>query len=478
MASEREESVPRAGLRNTLRFLWRRAEGAMMSREAFGRQVLMGALKQTVAEVLCFQSNSLEQSFEITFCTSEACREVLEECRRQGALKPVSSFEYAEVLTEARRVRDTLGFWTGKRQYQVLFKPVPEGVEGFEGFLHPPARFSIGADRGYLFYSRQPPYGGGGKARGHTEEGGGAKKCRRCGVVGHEVKNCPVPKACYGCGETGHLAKTCPKARPVSGPAGQGEHPKDGKERQEEVPPGCGKASGGGKVPAAGGKSGVWVAPWSTEGGFNLTMEDGARPFAFGTGVPKGNQGMLTTAAMKALESLTGVLASSVYVPTGGTAMSKFMAGKGDDIKRAAAATPKNRHAIRVEGLKGVRRKVVSPVLKPGRREEDPPAEKMAAGPSNLTEGGVTETVGEVPKQWGDCVMEGVEGPVEGAMSPEGVSTGTVGKVPGEEKRKVESSPSEKPERSEVSPPKPVEGGGTVRTMGDCWENPWGGGRD
>ncbi|KAJ8335385.1 hypothetical protein SKAU_G00387270 [Synaphobranchus kaupii] len=85
---------------------------------------------------------------------------------------------------------------------------------------------------------------------------------------------------------------------------------------------------------------------------------------------------------------MSWLLASSAYVPTGETAMTKFMAGKGDGIKRAAAVPPKNRHAIRVEGLKGVRRKVVSPVLKPVRRAEDPPAEKIVAGPSNLTEGG------------------------------------------------------------------------------------------
>ncbi|KAJ8335362.1 hypothetical protein SKAU_G00387040 [Synaphobranchus kaupii] len=205
-----------------------------------------GALKQTVAEVLCFQSNSLEQSFEITFCTSEACREVLEECRRQGALKPVSSFEvmsldrpnfrivtlhiynphvtdqavagflgqYAEVLTEARRVRDTLGFWTGKRQYQVLFKPVPEGVEGFEGFLHPPARFSIGGRQGLSVL----------------------------------LPAAPLWAPC----------KTCPKPGQRQARPGRESTPRDGKERQEEVPPGCGKASGGGKVPAAGGKSGAF----------------------------------------------------------------------------------------------------------------------------------------------------------------------------------------------------------------------------
>ncbi|KAJ8364720.1 hypothetical protein SKAU_G00135510 [Synaphobranchus kaupii] len=460
MASEREESVPKAGLRNTLRFLWKRAEGAMISREAFGRQVLMGALKQKVADVLCFQSNSLERSFDITLCTNEACKEVLEECRQQGAQKPVSSFEvmsldrpnfrlvtlhmfnphvtdqavagflgqYAEVLTEARWVRDTLGFWTGKRQYQVLFKPVPEGVEGFEGFLHPPARFSIGADR----------------ARGHTEEGCGAKKCRRCGVVGHEVKNCPVPKACYGCGERGHLAKACPNAKPApdEGPAGQEVLFRDGKGKGAQVekrPPlkvrrttSGGRKASGKRVPDPEVVSALWTGPWAVDQGFDFAAGDGPRLFAFGKGVPKENQGMLTTGAMEALENLTGALRST-DVATGMSAKLKRTADKGEDSLKGVPHKP----VIRAAVLKIGRKVVIPPVSEPEGRSVDPPAEEISAGPSKLTEGEPTETVGGVPKQWGDCVMEGVEGPDGGVTSPgveEEAETAPEEKKAGEEK--------------------------------------------
>ncbi|KAF3845656.1 hypothetical protein F7725_002734 [Dissostichus mawsoni] len=48
-----------------------------------------------------------------------------------------------------------MGFWTGRRQFQVLLKSEPEGVGGLK---HPPASFSLGGDRGYLFYPRQPAF--------------------------------------------------------------------------------------------------------------------------------------------------------------------------------------------------------------------------------------------------------------------------------------------------------------------------------
>ncbi|KAJ8335386.1 hypothetical protein SKAU_G00387280 [Synaphobranchus kaupii] len=170
-------SVPRAGLRNTVRFQWR-ADGGIMPREAFGRAVLLGALNLKMEDVLCFQTNTLEKAYDITLSTSEVCLRVLEECRRRVAEKPVAFFEvmsldrpnfrlitvhmynphvsdqavaaflrsFGEVLTEARRRYDSLGFWTGKRQFQVLLRP---DLEGWEGLAHPPALFSIGADRGY-----------------------------------------------------------------------------------------------------------------------------------------------------------------------------------------------------------------------------------------------------------------------------------------------------------------------------------------
>ncbi|KAJ8335363.1 hypothetical protein SKAU_G00387050 [Synaphobranchus kaupii] len=426
MVTEGDQSVPRAGLRNTIRFQWR-ADGGIMPRENFGRAVLLGALNLKMEEVLCFQTNTLEKAYDITLSTSEVCLRVLEECRRRAAEKPVASFEirrvaaflrgFGEVLTEARKRLDSLGFWTGKRQFQVLLRP---DLEGWEGFAHPPALFSIGADRGYLFYSRQPPYDRGRKAQGRFTEGSGTKECRRCGVVGHEAKNCPVPKACYGCGVTGHLAKVCPNAKPMpdEGPAGQEE----GAQVEKRPPLKVRRKTAGGRKALSCEKeldaedaASLWTAPWAIKRAFKFTVGDGSRPFAFGKSVPKVNQGMLTTVAMKALENLTGVLGStdgSTKVPV----KTKSTADKGEDTLKATAVPHKP--VVRAAVLTVPKKVVAPPVSEPVGRAVDPPAGEISAGPPDLTEVVPTETLGEVPKQWGDCAMEGVVGPDGGATSP------------------------------------------------------------
>ena len=65
-------SVPRAGLRNTLRFVWRDAGEQRMTWEVFARRVVVGALKLTVADVLCLQDNARERAYDLTLQT-EVC---------------------------------------------------------------------------------------------------------------------------------------------------------------------------------------------------------------------------------------------------------------------------------------------------------------------------------------------------------------------------------------------------------------------
>ncbi|KAJ8347219.1 hypothetical protein SKAU_G00286200 [Synaphobranchus kaupii] len=377
MATEGEQSVPRAGLRNTARFQWR-ADSGIMPREVFGRAMLLGALKLKMEDVLCFQSNTLERAYDITLSTSEVCQRVLEECRWWAAEKPVAFFKvmsldrpnfrlitvhmynphvsdqavaaflrgFGEVLTEVRRRCDSLGFWTGKRQFPVLLRPDPEG---WEGFAHPPAHFSIGADRGYCLYSRQPPFCKKCRAHGHGERECGTARCRFCHKEGHAAKSCPVPKTCHRCGETGHLIRSCTKARPApmgpdkqeerpekgerhreaqevvqlpakpeqdKGPAGQGEHPKEGRkwckgvrEEKRMSEKARAKASGRGKGKGAGGSA----APGKAAEGFCFAMEGVPQSFAF----EKEKVVRLTTEAMEALESLTGGLGTEEDVEEG-----------------------------------------------------------------------------------------------------------------------------------------------------------------
>uniref|UniRef100_A0A672M681 CCHC-type domain-containing protein n=1 Tax=Sinocyclocheilus grahami TaxID=75366 RepID=A0A672M681_SINGR len=90
---------------------------------------------------------------------------------------------YAEVLTP--------------RQFQVLLRTEEKGLEGL---MHPPAQFNIGADKGYLFYSRQPPF-----CR--------SKGVWQCAQLGDTAKECSAPKSCHSCGSLDHLMRDCKNGR-------------------------------------------------------------------------------------------------------------------------------------------------------------------------------------------------------------------------------------------------------------------------
>uniref|UniRef100_A0A673MWR6 CCHC-type domain-containing protein n=1 Tax=Sinocyclocheilus rhinocerous TaxID=307959 RepID=A0A673MWR6_9TELE len=115
---------------------------------------------------------------------------------------------YAEVLTPARYVRDRVGLWTGKRQFQVLLRR-----KGLEGLMHPPAQFNIGADKGYLFYSRQPPICRRCRRYGHNDGGCVEQRCLQCAQLGHTAKECSAPKSCHSCGSLDHLMRDCKNGR-------------------------------------------------------------------------------------------------------------------------------------------------------------------------------------------------------------------------------------------------------------------------
>uniref|UniRef100_A0AAX7TMQ6 CCHC-type domain-containing protein n=1 Tax=Astatotilapia calliptera TaxID=8154 RepID=A0AAX7TMQ6_ASTCA len=63
-----------------------------------------------------------------------------------------------------------------------------------DGYCHPPAVFSIGADRGFLVYAGQP------------------QACRKCGSTGHNADNCEQVR-CRSCGKNGHITRDCKEPR-------------------------------------------------------------------------------------------------------------------------------------------------------------------------------------------------------------------------------------------------------------------------
>lgn len=79
--------------------------------------------------------------------------------------------QFGEVVSAARYVNDPMGFWTGRRQFQVLLhhdSRIPGGLK------RPPAIFNVGGERGYLFYARH--------ASLHFEGGASNLDIQRLGV--------------------------------------------------------------------------------------------------------------------------------------------------------------------------------------------------------------------------------------------------------------------------------------------------------
>uniref|UniRef100_W5NLV0 CCHC-type domain-containing protein n=1 Tax=Lepisosteus oculatus TaxID=7918 RepID=W5NLV0_LEPOC len=115
---------------------------------------------------------------------------------------------YAEVRVGPVVLSDTRTVWTGKRQYLVELRRGDNSTP--DGFTHPPATFSIGGGRGYLYYWDQPEFCRKCRAFGHREGACDAEKCRKCNRSWHNTRNCPV-KECSLCGESGHLFRQCEK---------------------------------------------------------------------------------------------------------------------------------------------------------------------------------------------------------------------------------------------------------------------------
>nr|XP_029499675.1 zinc finger CCHC domain-containing protein 3-like [Oncorhynchus nerka] len=267
-------SVPGIGLANTVRFSWRGKEMEPWGRETFGRNILMGHLKLKVKDVLCLQGNPMEKGFDVTLYLEEKHNEIMKtvtEGKEEGPLchytvtslarnnfrvvtvtmynphvkdEEVRAFlgRYMDNVSSARYLRDSLGFWNGKRGFQALLRESPKSVDGY---LHPPAMFSLGADRGTLYYARQPPFCRRCMAYGHTLASCSNKKCCFCGSEEHEARECDEPKACHGCGSREHLWRDCPdrqrekKAREEDGKKEEmrrkrREEGKSGKEEEKE----------------------------------------------------------------------------------------------------------------------------------------------------------------------------------------------------------------------------------------------------
>ena len=97
------QSVPRAGLRNTLSFRWKKEDESIPPREIFGKCVLKDLLKVKTEEVLCLQTG-INKCYEVSFLTSAGCNQYHQECARLAGEKLLAGFEVLKLDKENFRV--------------------------------------------------------------------------------------------------------------------------------------------------------------------------------------------------------------------------------------------------------------------------------------------------------------------------------------------------------------------------------------
>uniref|UniRef100_A0A3P9DFL4 CCHC-type domain-containing protein n=1 Tax=Maylandia zebra TaxID=106582 RepID=A0A3P9DFL4_9CICH len=202
-------------------------------------------------EIYCLQQSTASKHYDVTFCTGECAEEVRrrfhgeenEELKKYTVTplyrndyriltihmyNPWVSEEtikyflgrYVTVLPGVRKIKDGLGLWTGKRQFRVKLN-VDTSTE--DGYCHPPAVFSIGADRGFLVYAGQPQACRKCGSTGHNADRCEQMRCRSCGKIGHITKDCKEPRKCHLCDSETHMARDCTRPRSYSEAAGN-EH--------------------------------------------------------------------------------------------------------------------------------------------------------------------------------------------------------------------------------------------------------------
>ena len=245
------------GPKNTLLFQWTQEEYPVMERDIFAKEFLIDFVGLKLEEVLCLQDNPREKGYEVTFNEDSTRLRVFEflrkESKKMDTEKLLNGLKVHQAVSMAHRavtvhmydphvkeedilvflkrfgrlytngikkVMDRTGFWTGKRIFHLELNPDPNG---YDGLAHPPAFFTIGADRGYLSYYRQPPFCKKCRVSGHGEKDcGEGAICRFCSSKEHGTKDCPRPKECHACGSLGHLFKDCPGRAGAGGGNGHG----------------------------------------------------------------------------------------------------------------------------------------------------------------------------------------------------------------------------------------------------------------
>lgn len=117
---------------------------------------------------------------------------------------------YCSYVSFGERIKNCIGT---QRKFWVEFLPDRTGVGGV---ANPPQAFSIGSNRGYMFYPGQPCFCHSCFAFGHMrEECSIGPVWRNCYDPDHKTAKCPRARKCHYCGDDSHLAQQCPNAPPA-----------------------------------------------------------------------------------------------------------------------------------------------------------------------------------------------------------------------------------------------------------------------
>lgn len=224
------------GLRDTVRL--RVKDGAEVTLQEVVVDLLQDILNIQVSEILCLQDFPSQGIYDVTFTSSEICWHVYEGLRARSEDKVVKKFKsfpmfqkedkvitvhlynpfadislvraflltYCDELRGGEKVKNKYGIWSGKYRFVARLKDDPSCIGGVK---RPPAVFTVGGERGFLFYSGQPMYCRNCLKYGHTKaECTLGMRCRFCGGE-HQAAQCRASRVCDICQKSGHLARQC-----------------------------------------------------------------------------------------------------------------------------------------------------------------------------------------------------------------------------------------------------------------------------
>ncbi|KAK1162738.1 zinc finger CCHC domain-containing protein 3-like [Acipenser oxyrinchus oxyrinchus] len=184
----------------------------------------------------------------------------------------VSTFlgQFCNVIRPPTKSLDEFGMWTGTWKVWVRFRPCKEG---YEGVRHPPSSFSIGTNRGYLFYMGQPEVCRKCSRMGHKAETCEEILCRNCSGTGHYTKECTEKRKCNLCGSSAHLFFKCPhRAASYAGAAEESSSEESDDMEESEKESGGERQSGASGDGSGGSKDDGGAAGWN---GVGVDRDDG-----------------------------------------------------------------------------------------------------------------------------------------------------------------------------------------------------------